>query len=68
MKTEIIKHEVEAGNYVIVKAIDSADASIAAQDYLDDLPDNDTYEYEAKAALETSEENTFRVDYNVYDR
>jgi hypothetical protein len=68
MKTEILKHETAAGNYLLVRAIDEADAEIAAQEFLDDLPDNDKYVYEAKAAVLTDEEGVYNVRYNVLDR
>jgi hypothetical protein len=68
MKAEILKHETEAGNYLLIRATDTADAEIAAQEFLDELPDNDTYLYEAKEAVLIPEEGHYKVRYNVVNR
>lgn len=67
MKTEILKHETAAGNYLLVRAVDEANAEIAAQEFLDKLPDNNKYVYETKAALLISED-VYKVRYNVSNR
>lgn len=68
MKTEVLNHEVQSGNYLDIKAYDKIDAETAAQEYLDSLDDNNKYEYSIRSTTDEIEENTFRVRYNVYER
>jgi hypothetical protein len=66
MKAEILFNETQSGNSILVRAVDAAEAEIAAFDFLNDVSDTKNYRYETCSAYEVSE-YLFEVPYNVYD-